>query len=72
MKNDWSRELREHLASYEDVDGLLPPSDQGCRRLEAHFAAIGLPVRVIVDAGEYLAEWNGRQTPLSLRPVPNR
>ena len=61
-------ELERYLESYENVDGLLPPSAEGLRRLQEHFDAIRPRVRVILEGGEYVAEYDGKREILSIGP----
>ena len=61
-------EYSKYLESYRNADGLLPPSIDGCGRIEKHLAGIGHPARVIVEDGKYVAEVDGKREILQVGP----
>lgn len=51
----------KYKESYVNVDGLLPPSPEGCARIARHLEAIGIRARITIEGDSYVAEAsNGR------------
>lgn len=61
-------EFTGHVESYRNADDLLPPSADGCERMEKHFTNIGHPARVVIEDGLYVAEVDGKREILQIGP----
>jgi hypothetical protein len=61
-------EITGYMESYRNADDLLPPSADGCERIEKHLTKIGHPARVAIEDGLYVAEVDGKRETLQIGP----